>query len=75
MFRFTIRELVLLTLVVALGVGWWVDRQGLIGARMAVESHLVETSVRIETLREENELLGRMVGHMPESMRRPVDDP
>jgi hypothetical protein len=26
MFRFTIRELVLLTLVVALGVGWWIDR-------------------------------------------------
>src|SRR5262245_32808708 len=24
MFRFTIRELVLLTLVVAMGVGWWV---------------------------------------------------
>jgi hypothetical protein len=29
MFRFTIRELVLLTLVVALGVGWWVDRSRL----------------------------------------------
>ena len=26
MFRFTIRELVLLTLVVALGVGWWLER-------------------------------------------------
>jgi hypothetical protein len=26
MFRFTIRELVLLTLVVAIGVGWWLDR-------------------------------------------------
>ena len=26
MFRFTIRELVLLTLVVAMGVAWWVDR-------------------------------------------------
>jgi hypothetical protein len=26
MFRFTIRELVLLTLVVAMGVGWWMDR-------------------------------------------------
>ena len=26
MFRFTIRELVLLTLVVAMGVGWWADR-------------------------------------------------
>jgi hypothetical protein len=25
MFRFTIRELVLLTLVVAMGVGWWLD--------------------------------------------------
>jgi len=25
MFRFTIRELVLLTLVVALGVAWWLD--------------------------------------------------
>ena len=26
MFRFTIRELVLLTLVVAMGVAWWMDR-------------------------------------------------
>jgi hypothetical protein len=25
MFRFTIRELVLLTLVVGMGVGWWID--------------------------------------------------
>ena len=29
MFRFTIRELVLLTLVVAMGVAWWVDRRAL----------------------------------------------
>jgi lipopolysaccharide export system protein LptC len=27
MFRFTIRELVLLTLIVAMGVGWWLDHQ------------------------------------------------
>jgi hypothetical protein len=33
MFRFTIRELVLLTLVVAMGVEWWVDRN-----RLAAES-------------------------------------
>jgi hypothetical protein len=26
MFRFTIRELVLVTLVVAMGVAWWMDR-------------------------------------------------
>jgi hypothetical protein len=32
MFRFTIRELVLLTLVVSMGVGWWVDRRKLIEA-------------------------------------------
>ena len=29
MFRFTIRELVLLTLVVGLAVGWWLDRSAL----------------------------------------------
>jgi hypothetical protein len=28
-FRFTIRELVLVTLVVAMGVGWWIDRRQL----------------------------------------------
>ena len=27
MFRFTIRELVLVTLVVAMGVGWWLDHR------------------------------------------------
>jgi hypothetical protein len=29
MFRFTIRELVLLTLVVAMGVAWWMDHRRL----------------------------------------------
>jgi hypothetical protein len=29
MFRFTIRELVLLTLVAAMGVAWWIDRSQL----------------------------------------------
>jgi hypothetical protein len=29
MFRFTIRELVLLTLIVAMGVGWWLDHRTL----------------------------------------------
>jgi hypothetical protein len=27
MFKFTIRELLLLTLVVAMGVGWWLDHR------------------------------------------------
>jgi len=29
MFRFTIRELVLVTAVVAMGVAWWIDRSSL----------------------------------------------
>ncbi|HUE74712.1 MAG TPA: hypothetical protein VMP01_27840 [Pirellulaceae bacterium] len=29
MFRFTIRDLLWLTVVVAMGVAWWVDRSGL----------------------------------------------
>ena len=38
MFRFTIRELVLLTLVVGMGVGWCVDRRRLSqDARIAIE--------------------------------------
>jgi hypothetical protein len=36
MFRFTIRELVLLTLVVAMGVGWWVDRSRLATANASL---------------------------------------
>ena len=29
MFRFTIRELVLVTIIAALGLGWWLDRRQL----------------------------------------------
>jgi hypothetical protein len=50
MFRFTIRELVLLTLVMAMGVGWWIDRSRVVilnrklnaslkGVESAMESH------------------------------------
>ena len=31
MFRYTIREIFLLVLIVALGVGWWLDHQRLTG--------------------------------------------
>ena len=30
MFRFTIRELALIIVIVALGVGWWIDRWRLV---------------------------------------------
>jgi hypothetical protein len=45
MFRFTIRELVLVTLVVAMGVGYFVDRQRLSRAthgQAVAERHLDE---------------------------------
>jgi hypothetical protein len=40
MFRFTIRELVLLTLVVAMGVGWWqeVRHRGPENARLRADN-------------------------------------
>jgi hypothetical protein len=38
MFRFTIRELVLLTLVVALGVEWWLDHRRLELNRAAAQT-------------------------------------
>jgi hypothetical protein len=39
MFRFTIRELVLLTLVVAIGVAWWIDHSHAANCREAVIAH------------------------------------
>ena len=38
MFRFSIRELMLVTLVVAFGVAWWVDRSRLFASWKTAES-------------------------------------
>jgi len=46
MFRFTIRELVLLTLVVAMGVAWWLDRSRLAEALQNVRA--VEAVARMQ---------------------------
>jgi hypothetical protein len=48
MFRFTIRELVLLTLVVAIGVAWWLDR-----ARRLVEHEQLREEIQLLKAREE----------------------
>jgi hypothetical protein len=37
MFRFTIRDLVLVTLVVAMGVAWWLDHQRGVAACNALQ--------------------------------------
>jgi len=38
MFRFTIRDVLWLTVVVALAVGWWVDRSQVASAKRAFEN-------------------------------------
>jgi len=53
MFRFTIRELVLLTLVVAMGVGWWLDHATI--ATYRAKSEKFEAATR--RLEAEQELL------------------
>jgi hypothetical protein len=50
MFRFTIRELVLLTLVVAMGVGWWADRAILAARAAQLETSNRDLTTRLDTL-------------------------
>ena len=44
MFRFSIREMMLVTLVVALAVGWWIDRRN--NARWRTRAGALEYLVR-----------------------------
>ena len=58
MFRFTIRELVLLTVIVAMGVGWWLDHRRLLAIVAATEIRVVEVKRLAQLLMsEEKELL------------------
>jgi hypothetical protein len=72
MFRFTIRDIVLLTLVVAVAVGWWADRTQLLKqsrslqalqVKLQMERAQLETDLsilRLEVLRE-RELQGKVI--------------
>jgi hypothetical protein len=50
MFRFTIRELVLLTLVVAMGVAWFVDRAMLADGAEQLEISNRDLTTRLDSL-------------------------
>jgi hypothetical protein len=52
MFKFTIRELLLLTLVAAMGVGWWVDRSRLASRERALISSQKLSEGLFESLRQ-----------------------
>jgi len=61
MFRFTIRELVLLTVIVAMGVGWWLNRSQLKAERSkAISDRAQAVSDRARALREADELVSFM---------------
>jgi hypothetical protein len=47
MFRFTIRELVLVTVIVALGVGWWLDHRAVTSENLGLsrtKAHAVQAA-------------------------------
>ena len=50
MFKFTIRELMLLTLVAALGVAWTIDHQAIAASRDSAKAALVEVRDDAESL-------------------------
>ena len=54
MFRFTIRELVLLTIIVAMGWGWWVDHRRLLAAAEA--THLEAMIAKLKATLAESRL-------------------
>jgi hypothetical protein len=62
MFRFTIRELVLLTLVVAMALGWCLEYR----ARRRVHVELQEQVSLLEAERGLSEALGRQVDRLVE---------
>ena len=79
--KFSIRDLFWVILVAALALGWFINRRRLVESHNeALGAVNSEAAQRIAVLKEkanklraENEELGRMVGHMPESMNWPRD--
>jgi uncharacterized protein HemX len=72
MFKFSVRDLLWLTVVVALGVGWWVDHNQ---SNKRAADRRRETQEQIDKLAEENSQLSKerdslahIAGHMPHRM-------
>src|SRR5262245_25339098 len=77
MTRFTIRELALMTVIVAIGVGWWVDRQRTAAMHTAaLEKSNIRAAFLLRTLEEHKivveELKGGYVAY-PQPAPKPTD--
>jgi hypothetical protein len=71
MFRFTIRELVLLTLVVAMSVGWWVNYQQLAPLRFELDTTKRNLSWIVAALAEKGLIVEFRDDHMMFVSRKP----
>ena len=57
MFRFTIRDMLWLTVVVAMGVGWWIERQNAYQLRVRIGEISSDLAVEIMNNRQYRSLL------------------
>ena len=65
MFRFTIRDLVLLTVIVALAVAWHLDRDRLNGEASKLKAHIELLEEEGEKLRRPNPRIGPTFPYRP----------
>ncbi len=58
MFRFTIRDVLWLTVVVALALGWWIERTSLSASRLAIRVRAIDLQTALSNERERQRLEG-----------------
>jgi hypothetical protein len=73
MFRFSIRELMLVTMIVALVLGWWVDRQSYIQLGLGLERDRERAIWDAEALKDHLEQVGASVKRHENSLRTQID--
>jgi hypothetical protein len=69
MFRFTIRELALMTLVVALAVAWWLDRRALVMMVDRTTRERTALTMELEQERDRWEQAYRILTHSLDAQR------
>lgn len=75
MLRFTTRDLVLLTLAVAIGVGWTVDRWRLAGPLSELAEYQRLEAEKTKSARQQAEQISKLLRSLGEVERQPVVGP